>query len=149
MFECGHGKYWYLGDRVLPQIEHVYPPTTIPTPPYHTVWFAGFLADEEIAQARNGYIVAGVEGNYFEFVQAHLQGCFVGKTVFLFPSKVKFMLCPLFFIFLLGNKICMLDLQPPSSEGKEGGEEEEEIPSPHHAGSSSSSFMETYPHFPT
>ena len=149
LFECGHGKYWYLGDRVLPQIEHVYPPTTIPTPPYHTVWFAGFLADEEIAQARDGYIVAGVEGNYFEFVQAHLQGCLVGRTIFLFPSEVKFLLCPLFFIFLLGNKICMLDLQPPSSEGEEGGEEEEEIPSPHHAGSSSSSFMETYPHFPT
>ena len=57
------------------------------------------------------------------------------------------------FIFLLGNKICKLDFQPPSSKKEEGGEEEEEeeeeeeIPSPHHAGSSSTSFMETYPHF--
>ena len=68
LFECGHGKYWYLGDRVLPQIEHVYPPTTIPTPPCHTIWLANFLADKEIAWARDGYIVAGVEGNYSEFV---------------------------------------------------------------------------------
>ena len=133
---------------MLPKIEHVYPPTTIPTPPYHTVWLVDFLAYEEIAWAHDGYIVAGAKGNYFEFVQAHLQGCLVGRTIFLFPSEVKFLLCPIFFIFLLGNKICMLDLQPPSSEGKEEGEEEEEIPSPHHAGSSSSSFMETYPHFP-
>ena len=22
LFECGHGKYWYLGDRVLSQVEH-------------------------------------------------------------------------------------------------------------------------------
>ena len=43
---------------------------------------------------------------------------------------------------MVGNNICMLDFQPPSSEG------EEEIPSPHHVGGSSSSFTETYPHFP-
>ena len=45
---------------------------------------------------------------------------------------------------MLGNNICMLDFQPPSSEG----EKEEEIPSPYYAGSSSSSFTKTYPHFP-
>ena len=32
LIECGHGKYWYLGDRALPQVEHVYPLATIPTP---------------------------------------------------------------------------------------------------------------------
>ena len=63
LFKCGHGKYWYLGDRVLPQVKHVYPPTIIPTPPCHTVKLADFLADEEIARARDGYIVAGAEGN--------------------------------------------------------------------------------------
>ena len=63
LFKCGHGKYWYLGDRVLPQVKHVYPPTIIPTPPCHTVRLADFLADEEIARARDGYIVAGAEGN--------------------------------------------------------------------------------------
>ena len=52
-----------------------------------------------------------------------------------------------FSIFLLCNNICILDFQPPSSEGEEGGEEEEEIPSPYHAGRFSSSFMETYPYF--
>ena len=60
LFECGHGRYWYLGDQVLPQAKHEYPPTTIPTPHCHTVRLADFLADEEIAQARNGYIVARV-----------------------------------------------------------------------------------------
>ena len=68
LFECGHGRHWYLGDRVLPQVEHEYPPTTIPTPPCHIVWLADFLADEEIAQARDGYIVAGVKGNYSKFI---------------------------------------------------------------------------------
>ena len=89
LFECGHGKYWYLGDRMLPQVEHVYPPTTIPSPPCHTVWLADLLTNEEIAHARDGYIVVGVEGNYFEFVWDHLQGCLVGRTVFLFLSKIK------------------------------------------------------------
>ena len=63
LFKCGHGKYWYLGDRVLPQVKHVYPPIIIPTPPCHTVRLADFLVDEEIARARDGYIVAGAEGN--------------------------------------------------------------------------------------
>ncbi|KAK9991396.1 hypothetical protein SO802_026381, partial [Lithocarpus litseifolius] len=62
LIECGHGKYWYLGDRVLPQVEHEYPPTTIPAPSCHIVLLADFLADEEIARAHDGYIVAGVEG---------------------------------------------------------------------------------------
>ena len=38
------------------------------TPPCHTVRLVDFLANEEIAQARNGYIVVGVEGNYSEFI---------------------------------------------------------------------------------
>ena len=42
LFKCRHGRYWYLGDRVLPQVEHEYPPTTIPTPPCHTVRLAVF-----------------------------------------------------------------------------------------------------------
>ena len=29
LFYCGHGRYWYLGDRVLPQVLHVYPPKVI------------------------------------------------------------------------------------------------------------------------
>ena len=82
MFEYGHGN-WYLSDRVLPQVEHEYPPTTVPTPPYLTVWLADFLTDDEIAWARGGYIVAGVPGTYSEFVQIHLQGCLVGRTVLL------------------------------------------------------------------
>ena len=97
LFECGHGKYWYLGDQVSPQVEHVYPPTITPTPPYHTVRLADFLADEEIAWARDGYIVVGVEGNYSDFVRNHLQGCLVGRTVFLFPSKIKCLFCKFLF----------------------------------------------------
>ena len=92
LFECGHRRYWYLGDQVLSQVEHKYPPTTIPNPPCHTVRLADLLADEEIARARDGYIIARVEGNYFEFVWAHLQGCLVGRTLFFFPSKVNFLI---------------------------------------------------------
>ena len=33
LFECEHGKYWYLGDWVLPQVEHVYPLAIIPAHP--------------------------------------------------------------------------------------------------------------------
>ncbi|KAK9996765.1 hypothetical protein SO802_021451 [Lithocarpus litseifolius] len=56
LFECRHGKYWYLGDQL-----------------------ADFLADEEIAWARDGYIIAEVEGIYSKFVRDHLQGCLVGR----------------------------------------------------------------------
>ena len=94
---------------VLPQVEHVHPPTTIPAYPCHIIRLADLLADEEIAWAHDGYIVAGAEGDYFEFVRDHLQGCLVGRTVLFFPSKVKFLFYPFFFIFLLDNKICMLD----------------------------------------
>ena len=90
LFKCGRGRYWYLGDRVLPQVEHEYPPTTIPTPLCPTVQLADFLTDEEIVRARECYIVAGVEGNYSEFIRLHLQGCLVGRTVLLFPPEVKF-----------------------------------------------------------
>ena len=132
---------------MLPQVEHVYPPTTVPTPSCHIVRLADFLADEEIAWARDGYIVVGVKGNYSEFVQDHLQGCLVGRTIFLPPSEIKLLFYKFLFIFLLGNNTCMLYFQLSWSKGEEGGEEEEEIPSPHYTGSTSSSFTETYPHF--
>ena len=90
LFECGHGRYWYLGDQVLPQVEHKYHTTTVPTPPFPTVWLSDFLTNEDIAWACDGYIIAGVEENYSEFIGLHLQGCLVGKTVLFFPSKVKF-----------------------------------------------------------
>ena len=53
---------------MLPQVKHVYPLTTILTPPCRTVRLVDFLADKEIARARDGYIVAGVEGNYYDSV---------------------------------------------------------------------------------
>ena len=52
---------------------------------------ADFLADEKIARARDGYIVARVEGNYSKFVQDHMLGCLVGRMVFHFPFQVKFL----------------------------------------------------------
>ena len=97
LFECGHGKYWYLGVRVLPQVEHMYLPATIPAHLCHIAWLADFLADEEIAWAHEGYIVAGTEGDYSEFIWDHLQGCLVGRTVFFFPSKIKLLLCKFVF----------------------------------------------------
>ena len=141
LFECGHGKYWYLGDWVLPQVEHVYPPATILTRPCLTVQLANFLANEEITRAHDSHVVVGIKGNYAEFLWDHLEGCLVGRTVFLFPTN--YCCANSFSIFTLVNNICMLDFQPPYSKG----EEEEEIPSPHHAGGSSSSFTETYNHF--
>ena len=81
---------------MFPQVEHVYPPTIIPTPPCYTIRLADLLANEEITQVHDGYIVTGVEGNYFDFVRDNLQGCLVGRTVFLFPSKIKL----LFYKFL-------------------------------------------------
>ena len=53
---------------MLPQVEHVYPHATVPNHPCHTIRLANVLADEEIAQARDGYIIAGAGGNCFEFV---------------------------------------------------------------------------------
>ncbi|KAL0001380.1 hypothetical protein SO802_015161 [Lithocarpus litseifolius] len=81
LFKCGHGRYWYLGDRVLPQVQHECPPTTIPIPLCASIRLADFLADEEIAWACDGYIIVGVEGDYFEFIRTHLQGCLAGITV--------------------------------------------------------------------
>ena len=78
----------------------MYPPATIPAHPCRTVWLADLLADKEITRACDGYIVAGVEGDYSEFIQDHLQGCLVGTMVFSFPSKIKILLYKfLFHIF--------------------------------------------------
>ena len=79
---------------VLPQVEHVHPPTTIQAHPCHTTQLDDFLVDKEIARARDGYIVIGVEGNYSEFIWDHLQGCLVGRTVFSLPAKIKFLPIP-------------------------------------------------------
>ena len=72
LFEFGHGRYWYLGDRVLPQVQHVYPPATILIPPCPSIWLADLLANEEIARARVGHVVSGKPGDYLEFVQTQL-----------------------------------------------------------------------------
>ena len=69
LFEYGHGRYRYLGDRVLPQVQHVYPPTTIPIPLCPSIRLANLLANEEIARARIGHVVSGIPRNYFEFIQ--------------------------------------------------------------------------------
>ena len=75
---------------MLPQVQHEYPPTIIPIPPCPSIRLADFLTDKEIAQAHDGYIVVGVEGDYSEFIRVHLQGCLASITVLLFPSEVKF-----------------------------------------------------------
>ncbi|KAL4649462.1 hypothetical protein ACB092_01G015100 [Castanea dentata] len=49
LFEYGHGKYWYLGDWMLLEVEQVYPPTTILVLPCSSIRLADFLTDEEIA----------------------------------------------------------------------------------------------------
>ena len=100
LFKCGHGRYWYLGNWVLPQVQHLYPLTTIPVPPCPSIRLADLLIDEEIAQAHVGFMVLGVAGTYSEFIQTHLQGFLADISVLLFPSKVKFSSCIfLFHIF--------------------------------------------------
>ena len=108
LFECGHGKYWYLGDLVLPEVEHVYPPATIPAHPCHTIWLANFLVDKEIAQAYDGYIIIGAERNYSEFIQDHLQGCLVGRTIFPFPAKIKVLPIPFPYFCLVTIFACWI-----------------------------------------
>ena len=68
LFECGHGRYWYLGDRVLAQVQHVYPLETIPSPLCHSIRLADLLATEEIARAQVGHVVSRTPGDYLEFV---------------------------------------------------------------------------------
>ena len=82
---------------MLPQVQHEYPPTTIPISPCPSIRLGDFLVDEEIARARDGYIVIGAEGNYSKFIRDCLQGCLVGTTVFSFPSKIKLLLCKFLF----------------------------------------------------
>ena len=93
LFECWHGRYWYLDDRVLPQVQHVYPLTTIPIPPCPSIQLANLLTNEEIARARVGLVVLGVPGTYSEFIRTHLQGWLAGISVSLFPSEVKVSSC--------------------------------------------------------
>ena len=78
---------------MLPQVQHVYPPTTIPIPSCPFVWLADLLTNEEIARARGGYAVVGVAGGYSEFIQTHLQGCLAGIMVLFFPFEVKISSC--------------------------------------------------------
>ena len=68
LFECGHGRYWYLGDWVLAQVQHVYPPEMIPTPPCPSIWLADLLANEAVACARVSHIVLGTPGDYLELI---------------------------------------------------------------------------------
>ena len=58
LFECSHGRYWYLSDRVLAQVQHVYPPETIPAHPCPSIGLADLLANEEIARAQVGHAVS-------------------------------------------------------------------------------------------
>ena len=147
LFECGHGKYQYLGDRVLPQVKHLYPPATIPTPPCRIVWLADFLADEEIARAHDGYFVAEQKEIILTLSGIICKVTWLAERYFSSFLRSNFCSTNSFSIFLLGNNIFMLDFQPPASEGEEEGKEKEEIRSPHYARSSSSSFTETYPRF--
>ena len=71
LFEFGHGRYWYLGDRVLPQVQHVYPPTAIPIPLCPSIQLADLLANEEIVRARVSHVVSGTLRDYLEFIQTY------------------------------------------------------------------------------
>ena len=93
LFNCGHGRYCYLGDRVLPQVQHVYPPITIMVAPCPSIQLADLLTNEEITQACVGLEVSRVAGTYSKFIRTHLQGCLTGISIFLFLSEVKLLSC--------------------------------------------------------
>jgi len=108
LFECGHKRYWYLGDWVLAQVQHVYLLSTILVHPCLSIQLADLLANEEIARAQVSHVVLGTLGDYFEFVQTQLQGCLAGipiTSVSFFSLKVNLhvILYPLLICF-----ICML-----------------------------------------
>ena len=92
LFECGHGRYWYLGDRALAQVQHVYPPTTVLVPPCPSIRLADLLVNEEITRAQIGHVVSGILGFYLDFIQTRLQGCLAGipiASISLFPFEVE------------------------------------------------------------
>ena len=124
----------------------MHPPAIIPAHPCHTIWLANLLANEEIAQAHDGYIVVGVEGNILTLSGIICKVAWLAKRYFSSLLRSNFCSANSFSIFFFGNNICLLDFQHPAYEGEKEGEEE--VPSPHYASSSSSSFTETYPHFP-
>ena len=64
LFDCRHGRYWYLGDHVLHQVQHVYPLTTILIPPCPSIQLANLLTNEEITWAHVSLVVSGVAGTY-------------------------------------------------------------------------------------
>ena len=104
LFECGHRRYWYLGDWVLTQVQHVYPLATIPNQSCPSIWLVDFLANEEIARDWVGHIVSGTLGNYHEFVQTQLQGCLAGilvTSVTFFVPKVNLHVILHLFIFFV------------------------------------------------
>ena len=72
LFECGHGRYWYLGNWGLPHVHHVYPPEVILIHPSPSVRLASLLIDEEVANARVGHTNPRILEDYLEFVKAHL-----------------------------------------------------------------------------
>ena len=55
LFECGHGRYWYLGDRMLAQVQHMYPPAIVLVHPFPFIRMVDLLDNEEIAHARVGH----------------------------------------------------------------------------------------------
>ena len=72
LFEYGHKRYWYLGDRVLAQVQHIYPPEMILAHPCPSIRLIDFLTNKEIAHARIGHVVLGILGDYLQFVKVHL-----------------------------------------------------------------------------
>lgn len=123
LFECGHGKYWYLGDRVLPQVYHTCPSKAIP-------------------------VNLGILGDYLEFFQIHLQGCLIdafgASMSFLFSQFNSYYLC---YPWLFVNNLYMFRLQA-SVHGVGGSFQDKATPSPQgNVDGPNASFTEEYPNF--
>ncbi|XP_030945395.1 uncharacterized protein LOC115969900 [Quercus lobata] len=141
LFECPLGRYWYLGDRVLAQVDHKYPPL-LPQDPPDSMRKGGLLEGDDLKAALAGSDAMGVAGDYGEFVQRRLQGRFAhlcGETVSCFNGA----------LVMYSNGLVLQGTAEQGSDS-EGSSPEGNAPQPSsHVEGPSGSFQERYLHFPS
>ena len=141
LFECPLGRYWYLGDRVLAQVDHKYPPL-LPQDPPDSMRKGGLLEGDDLKAALAGSDATGVAGDYGEFVRRRLQGRFAhlcGETVSCFNGA----------LVMYSNGLVLQGTAEQGSDS-EGSSPEGIAPQPSsHVEGPSASFQERYPHFPS
>lgn len=148
LFECGHRRYWYLGDRVLLQVLHVYSPEVNPVNPCPPIWLANLLTDDEVANERVSHTNHGIPRDYLEFVKVHLQGHFgdasKASVGFLFSRINLFHLCHFGSFGKVSDCFILQALSYGAGNPSQG---RTNPPPPSNVGGPHVSFVETYPNF--